>query len=40
MVYTHALNHPYAPLRARLGTIAPRGAVAGNGSTAVAAQAE
>jgi len=35
MVYTQALNRPYAPLAARLGTIAPRAGVA-----TVAAQAE
>jgi peptidoglycan lytic transglycosylase len=40
MIYTHALNRPYAPLGARLGTIAPKGAVAGNGGAAVAAQSE
>ena len=43
MIYTHALNRPYAALSARLGTIAPKGAnaaSAGAGGTAVAAQAE
>ncbi len=40
MVYTQALNRPYAPLVARLGTVAPKNAVAGNGGTAVAAQSE
>jgi peptidoglycan lytic transglycosylase len=40
MIYTHALNRPYAALGARLGTIAPKGAIAANGGTAVAAQAE
>jgi len=40
MIYTYALNRPYAALGARLGTIAPKGAIAGNGGAAVAAQAE
>jgi len=43
MIYTHALDRPYAALSARLGTIAPKGAnaaSAGTGGTAVAAQAE
>jgi len=36
MVYTYALQRPYVPLGARLGTIAPRGA----GAAALSAQAE
>jgi soluble lytic murein transglycosylase len=40
MVYTQALNRPYAPLSARLGTIAPKSALASSSGTAVATQAE
>jgi soluble lytic murein transglycosylase len=40
MVYTQALNRPYAPLSARLGTIAPKSALASSTGTAVATQAE
>ncbi|MEP7275564.1 MAG: transglycosylase SLT domain-containing protein [Betaproteobacteria bacterium] len=40
MIYTHALNRPYASLGARLGTIAPRGAIAGSAGAATPAQPE
>jgi hypothetical protein len=37
MIYTHALERPYASLSSRLGTVAPRNAGA---TTALAIQAE
>ena len=33
MIYAHALDRPYAPLTARLGTVAPRGANAASAGT-------